>query len=572
MLLDALTYLLQADNRQLNKEIDSSEKKVGQLTDSMKKTEEQAKSLEQKMVSGLKRIGVAMMATIAVSKLLSNATEYAQRIDDLQTFSNNVGVAIGDVDALGGAVERLGGQASGAQSSLGAFSEHVGKGIADLASGSGKSFSALGIRLKDAQGQARDTMQVMGDLAEAVSKMERPKATATLKSFGISDPKTVEMMLKGRDEMTRLLEVQKESGVVTEKQVETARKYTEAMARYKQATSSSADTVSQAFLPILTALYSRLAKAVEWMNKNKTFMTGFFIGIAGVVTVMYLPAIISAAAATWALIAPFVAVGAAIVAVAAFFALLYDDIMNFLDGNDSLIGRISEDYPMVGDIIKAFAGAVSAAFKLLTGDFDGAMEAFRANGELVKKIFGDMAKFVIEMFDKLLEKILGGPEAAEKMKAGMVSAFETMSSIITGIIKALLGMITGAWDAITGFYDSSVSMAKGVGSWIGDKLGFGGDEPAPEVPYGPAVPLPFGGTDNGATAALNAASGNGLNSVTSQAISNSNRVSNDTRINVGDVTVQTQATDAQGVAEGIKSELSSQLADLQTESSSGVSR
>ncbi|URG13030.1 tail protein [Stenotrophomonas phage B2] len=573
MLLDALTYLFKADNRELDKALQESEGKVDNLTDSMKKTEERAASLEKKMTEGFKRIGTAMLATIAISKLLSNATEYAQRVDDLRTFSDNVGVAIGDVDALGGAVERLGGQASGAQSSLAAFSEHVGNSLADMASGSGKNFTALGIRLKDAQGQAKDTVEVMTELAGAVAKMERPKATATLKSFGITDPKTVEMMLKGRDEMTRLLAVQKESGVVTEAQAEQARKYTEVMARWRQATSSSADSVSQAFLPVLTALFTRLSKAVEWMNKNKTFMTGFFIGLAGVVTVMYLPAIISAAAATWALISPFVAVGAAVVAVAGFFALLYDDVMNFLDGNDSLIGRISKDYPIVGDIVKAFAGSVSAAFKLLTGDFSGAMEAFRENGERVKKIFGDMATFVIEMFDKLLAKILGGPEAAEKMKDGMVSAFQTLDSIIRGIIKALLGIITGAWDSITGFYDSSVSMAKSVGSWVGSALGITSDEEAQqEAPYGSAVPLPLGGSDNGANAALAAMAGNPLNSTTSNAINNSSRSTNETNVRIGEVNVQTQATDAGAMAEGVKSELASQLSNLQTESSSGVNR
>lgn len=564
MLLDALTYLFQADNAQLDRAVQQSEKKVDQFSDSMKKSEEQADKLAKKVTDNFKNIGVGILATLTVSKLLSNAMDYAEKVDNLRTISDNLGIAIGEVDALSGAVERLGGQGAAAQASLSSFAENVGKG--------NQAFSDLGIKLKDAKGQAKGTMQVLGELSEKVSKMNRPQAIASLKSLGISDPKTTELMLKGREEMERLLDVQKQSGVLTEKQAEQARKYNEVMSRWKQATGSSADSLAQLMLPILTTMFDKLSRGVEWMNRNKTFITGFFIGVAGIVTVMYLPAIIAAATATWALISPFVAVGAAIAAVGVFFALLYDDIMNFLEGNDSLIGRISEDYPIVGDIIKAFAGAVSAAFKLLTGDFDGAMEAFRENGELVKKIFGDMSKYVIEVFDRLLTAILGGPEAAEKMKAGMVSAFQTMSDIVIGIFKALMSFITGTWDTITGFYDSSVSMAKGVGSWIGEKLGFGGDEPAPEVPYGPAVPLPYGGTDNGASAALAAAGGNPMNPVTSRSISNSSNTRSEMNVQVGDVTIQTQATDSQGVAAGLKSELSSQLAGLQDESSSGVGR
>src|SRR5690606_12181567 len=298
----------------------------------------------------------------------------------------------------------------------------------------------------------------MGDLAEVISGMERPQAIAVLQQAGISDQKTIELMLRGRQEMENLLRVQKESGVITKEQAEQARRFTEAMFRYRQATRNSADSISRMFLPALTSLLTRFTSIVEWMNEHKTFVQGFFIAIGTVLTAMYLPAVVKAALATWALIAPYVAVVAVIAAVSAGFALLYDDIMHFLEGHDSLIGRISEDYPAVGEIVKYFANNVRAIFRLLTGDFEGAKEAFSESAQAISNVFGIVKDSVVESFNQLLSTLLGGPEAAERVKDGMVSAFNVLDSVVRGIFNGLKAFIDGIWKWISGIYDNSVGM------------------------------------------------------------------------------------------------------------------
>ena len=62
------------------------------------------------------------------------------------------------------------------------------------------------------------------------------------------------------------------------------------------------------------------------------------------------------------------------------------------------------------------------------------------------------------------------------------------------------------------------------------------------------------------------------NGVTSSAISNSAQSSSEQNIQIGQVTVQTNATDAQGMASGAKSELQNQLKNLEHESATGVTR
>src|SRR5690554_4461549 len=241
MLLDYLTYIIEADNKKLNQEIEKSEDRVDDFTDSMKEAEKRSVELEKKIKDGFKKIGTAILATVAVSKLLSSALDYAEEASNLQTVADNLGLAVEDVDALGRSVERLGGDASGAQSSLQNLGQYVGQALKDGTSSAAKNFQALGVTLRDAQGEARTTMQVMGDLAEAVSAMERPQAIAVLQQVGITDQKTIELMLRGRQEMENLIRTQKESGAITKEQAEQARRFTDAMARYRQAARDSAD-------------------------------------------------------------------------------------------------------------------------------------------------------------------------------------------------------------------------------------------------------------------------------------------------------------------------------------------
>src|SRR5690606_39894992 len=105
----------------------------------------------------------------------------------------------------------------------------------------------------------------------------------------------------------------------------------------------------------------------------------------------------------------------------------------------------------------------------------------------------------------------------------------------------------------SGVYDKSVGMVSGLADKVGGWFGFGGG-------------------DTGASDALAAASSNPLNSTTSNAISNTSNRSSETTVSVGQVTVQTQATDAAGISKDIGSELGGQLKNLQTESASGVAR
>ena len=216
------------------------------------------------------------------------------------------------------------------------------------------------------------------------------------------------------------------------------------------------------------------------------FVVGFFGAIAAVVAAIYLPAMIAAAAATLAATWPIIAIGAAIALAAAAFALIYDDIMNFIDGNDSMIGNMMEKYPLVKTLVM------------------GIVEAFKFMGDVVGAVFSSL--------------ILGFQQVIDFISLGI-------SQIASGI------------SSVAGFF------------------GIGGDVDV-----------------SGANAQMAAASANPMNAVSSNAISNTANNNKETNVQVGQVTVQTQATDSQGISQAIGGDLSAQLKNLEAETATGVDR
>ncbi|USP46973.1 phage tail tape measure protein [Alcaligenes faecalis] len=536
-LLDALTYIIDADNSKLNKEIDKSEKKTDEFGRSMLTAEGRAGLMEQKIKGAFTRIGAAILATVAASKALETLNNHVQTVEQIRNTSDALGVAIEDVDAFGKAIERMGGDAQGARDSLTDMAESIGEALQDVESSRAKTFKALGISLKDVNGNAKNAVQGMVELAGAVEGMGREQAVFRIKELGITDNRSVELLLKGRQEVERMLRVQKEQGVVTKESAERVRVYSEALAKLKQSAGVATSGIVDWILPAITRFIQMLDSVVSWMNRHDTFVKGFFIGLTTILTAMFLPAVVSATAAVWALIAPFLAVAAPIAAVVALFALLYDDVMNFLDGNDSLIGQISEKYPIVGETVKAMAQAVKDAFQ-----------------------------WIVDALAMSWEAIKGFPSKA-------LGAFSAMGAGISRIFDAIVRVVKNAWDYVSSVFDRVSSVIQRIGTW----LGFGSGDDIQVT----ASNVNKGINDAEARAAenmqaaqtqLNQAAANPMNSVTSNAISNTRNTHSEMNVQVGQVNVQTQATDAQGISQSIGGELSDQLKNLQSDSASGVAR
>lgn len=491
-LLDEFLIRWVSDTGALDRDLDTTGKKSEDLNKKLTDTEGVAKRVGQNLATLASGALAGIAAAIGASSLVQNAIARAEDIVAIDQTAQALGVAVGEVDAFGKAMETMGLDAQGARDSLTDMGESIGEAMQDIESGRAKTFTALGISLKDIDGQAIGATEGIFRLADAVQGLDRSAAVFRIKELGITDNRMVEAILKGRVELERTINIQKQQGVITREQVEQARRYTETMNQFRASTRSVSDGIAQALIPALTKIVEWLTVIVQWVGENKNFIIGFFAAIAGIVTALYLPAMIAAAAATLAATWPILAMIAAVAAVAAAFALAYDDIMAFVEGNDSFIGQIFEKFPAV-----------------------------------------EAAVFAI------------------------IDAFKLMGTIVASVWEGILASVRFAVDFITAAISqivAGIGKAGEIGMKIASFFGIGGGE---------SVDM--------ANTQLASAEASPLNSTTSSAISNSSNV-RETSVTIGEVRVETQATDAKGVAAGLNSELGSQLADMNAEFSSGVDR
>lgn len=412
MLLDIFQIVFESNSKKATQDLEEVEK----AGDDVEKSLDDARKANEKFFQSAESIGKAIGNMLAGYFAIGSILERIEEINAIATTAETIGDSVENVDAFSKALVEMGADASGARDTLTDLAESMGEALKDTQSGRFKQFKELGVALKDAEGNARATTDVMVELAGAVEGMSKQEAVFKIKELGITDNRSVELILKGRKELERMMRVQKEMGVTSTESAEASRRFTDALNKVKGAAGNAGAGLVDGVIPALTEVVEWLGTVVDWARDNKDFITGFFIAVAAFVTRFYLPAMIRAAVATLAAYAPMLLMGGIIAAIGAVFALAYDDVMNFIKGNDSLIGQIMGEFPALADAVYLIIGA------------------FRKLGPVISEIMQGVWEIIKETLDKVLTMI--------------------------GYVVKAIGSIFGA--------------AASVGGWTLGKLGLGG--------------------------------------------------------------------------------------------------
>lgn len=259
--------------------------------------------------------------TVAVKRFIEQTVESSAALDRL---SKNLQENVSSVSAWSNAAEQAGGSAEGLQGTL----DMLSKAQTELQL-TGQSalipyFSALGVSIADASGKARSGNDVLLDLADRFSKMDRTTANNMGRMMGI-DQGTMNLLLKGRKEVELMVARQKEYNAVTKQQAEESSRLKLAMVESKQSFEAFGRELLSAAMPALEGLFSMMKDFGAWMRENKEFVNAFLTIIA-----VGLGAI---AAAT----IPINLTVVAVVALAAAIAALWQDYQTWKRGGDSFI-------------------------------------------------------------------------------------------------------------------------------------------------------------------------------------------------------------------------------------------
>ncbi|SFN98173.1 hypothetical protein [Xenorhabdus japonica] len=515
------------------------------LTETEGKYKAAGESVAGFATKALGAVGVVM----SIGSIFADAVSRSQEIEALDKLSQRIGIATADMDAFSGAMAELGGSREAAQADLTAMAKTFGNTTA--------------------------SMEKILSTADKVKGMKFDKAKVTLEGMGVSDEKTVELMMKGRKELERVMGIQKEYSGITKESIEKSIKFNAAMNKFNQSSGLLKNSFLEMVIPVLAKGMTWLSQFIDFCKDNKNLIIGFFLAIGIAVAAYYVPPMLAAAAATLAATWPILAIIAIIALLAAAFALVYDDIMNFIDGNDSMIGRILDKYPMLKKVVMMLWEAWQTLFGYLK-------TAVKFVADIVIAAFNYMDQKITEFINWLLGSVASLTEWGSQFSG----VFESVSDTVVGAFKwmweqvqKVIGWISNGLDAVS----KGLSTVKG---WFG----FGEDKKvevversineAGEITAKPPKPDNTKADDKQALKAdidklnqsLTAASNHPLNPVTSQAISNQSHQTHEVNTQIGEINIKTEATDAQGIAKDMKGELSNQLKDLSQQTATGVAK
>ncbi|HHE4877557.1 hypothetical protein ABM024_02465 [Morganella morganii] len=482
-----------------------------------------------------------------ITGLISDATARAAEIESIDKLGREINITTQDVDAFSGSVAALGGTRSAAQADLSAMAK--------------------------AFGFAGDSMEKVLQTADKVQGMSFSEAKKTLGGLGVEDNGTVEMLMKGREELSRMMETQKDYGGITRESIEQSISFNNAMLSLEQSAGLLKNSLMGMLIPALAQGLDWLEKIVVFAKENKNFVTGFFIAVAAVVTGKYVHAMKLAQISTWTAMLPVMAVVAGILLLAAVFALVYDDIMNFIDGNDSMIGRILDSYPG----LKAVILTVWEAFVVL---FDFIMSVIGVVADIVVAAYNTMNTALNEFIDWLTASIHGVMAWGAEFEA----VFDTVSDAVVGIftwlweqIEEILGWISKGmdlvkegWSTVKGWVGmgDSAEIEQNVNRTVTTKGKL--EYSIPETPpLSEEETLKLAGQITGHVTTLAA---NPMASLTSGTISNQSAVSNENIISVGEISIVAKDGDPQTIAADIVEVLRQHIENMGHEYNSGMEK
>jgi len=381
--LETFFLLFESDASSAKKDVDELDSSLDKTAKTSKKAIDESGKVSKSFVEmGKSAIGAAA-GVFALSKIISSTISMASNIDSLGKFSASIGENIENVNAWEQAVIRSGGTAESLRGSL----SNLNRSLIEVSvTGTSRMlpfFNQLGVAMTDSSGNIRDTLELLPDLADAFSSLSAQESASLGQRIGL-DSGTITLLQSGRREVEAIIKKQKELGVVSQRAADVSADFNDSMADLNQSLRFGSQSILVSVLPAVTKMVEALTSVSVWINKNQDLVNGFFIGLGLVVLKFAIPPILALASAVAVAVAPFLAIGVAISGLSVAFALLFEDVRAFINGQDSLLGKVLETWPVIGstvdtviDTVKSFFGTMKEMASLLSGVFNAPLDGLK---------------------------------------------------------------------------------------------------------------------------------------------------------------------------------------------------
>lgn len=330
-------------------------------------TTKKADKMGNSFVSMSNKVLKALAPVAGLTALLNRSLAFASLGEEMSFLAQNTGIAVEKFQALAIAAENYGGTAEGIAGSMQGLNANLnnmrlGKG------GGGVEDAAItyGINLYGANGLATADELLM-NVAKRFESLNQTQQIDLGQRLGL-DEGTIRLLQTGVANVQAELERGRKYSLFSAEDVENSRKFQRTMRDIKLGLAQIFGVVARSLLPAFTWVGDKVSRFIDLINGNASFIKGFFLALSAILTVL---AIKSGLA-----FLPFIGAIALITAVSAAIGLLIDDIVNFWQGNESLLGTF----------IEAVKNVFTALWNFLKEGFNSVLEWLK--GTKVGKLFG----------------------------------------------------------------------------------------------------------------------------------------------------------------------------------------
>ncbi len=370
----------------------------------------------------------------------------------------------------------------------------------------GDAFSSIGVAVTDANGNLRETDDLLGDLSNHMAGLSRQQAVQLGSQLGLSED-TVVLLRQGKEAVIELRKEAHDLGyIIPEESLQIANDFRTSIVKMQTALRGLSNLVGIALMPAMQRLVDLFTKWIvtnrSWIALNaKAFMQGFVNALERVLaaikrifnflapvtskftdfwksldkTELYTHLLTGALLALLAAFAPFLIKGAALVAVFAFISGAIEDFFTYLEGGDSVIGRLAakfnEVFPEWGRLFSAIAEKANALFQTL---FSWAaeiapkvgsalLEAFLAVGTALSEVAGKVADFVSTFSERFPAIVDAVKSLATVIKDFLMAAIEALIAIL----KELFNVAKTVFSAIIDGVVAGMGKVNDFLAWLG---------------------------------------------------------------------------------------------------------
>lgn len=327
-IVESIIVKLGLDGSQYNREADKAKKSNDSLNKSVSETD--------KVVSTVTKTIGKWFSILAVGTGVAKMIDQVQKLnDELFFLEKNLGMSSTTIKNWQGAAGAMGGSAQGMTESI----KSLNMGMNDFVMMGDTTLlpfmNVLGVNMVDMQGKLRKTDDVMLDLADSFSKMDREQAFSIASKMGI-DEGTFNTLVQGRKEMEKMLEYQSKMYKSSEEELKASRALAQNRALLGQHWESLKTMMANAIIPLFVKLSEVALGIFEYLQENQQAVQAVFKGVSFVIGAILIPILLKATLAALAFIAPFAPFILVVGALGAAFGLLYDDYKAWAEGGKSL--------------------------------------------------------------------------------------------------------------------------------------------------------------------------------------------------------------------------------------------